>query len=232
MKKLAPSILSADYKNIIKDLEELENCGVDMIHIDIMDGQFVPNFSFGLPMLHYIRERTSMFMDVHLMMYEPLRFLEQIKSAGVDVVTIHMEACSEPFSTLKKIKSLGMNSGIALSPETSERLISDEIFEVIDIIHLMSVAPGVGNQKFLPEILEKIKNTQKLIKEKNSKVLIEVDGDINFENLEEVCKAGTDIVVCGKALFSGNLKENVKRFQVLVKNIESKENRYAIFNRN
>ena len=209
MQELAPSILAADYKILIEQLEIMKENKVEILHIDLMDGQFVPNFAFGIPMIEYIRHKTDFILDVHLMIQEPKRFVQCVRAAGADMITVHVEACEDIMDTLNTIKSVGAKAGVALCPETSEMLITDEILDKSDSIHFMSVAPGVSNQNFIEHTLKKIENIKNVIAKKNKSVIIEVDGGINAMNIEAVCKAGADIIVCGTALFQGNLEDNI-----------------------
>jgi ribulose-phosphate 3-epimerase len=197
---IAPSLLSADFLNLQKDCDMLNTSKADWFHLDVMDGQFVPNISFGLPVIEKIRKATTKICDVHLMILEPGNFAEAFKKAGADVLTVHYEACPHLHRNLQQIKSLGMKAGVALNPHTPVHLLSD-ILHDIDMVLVMSVNPGFGGQQFIPHSLEKIRTLKKMITERNLSTLIEIDGGVTLDNAASIVKAGTDVLVAGNTVF-------------------------------
>jgi ribulose-phosphate 3-epimerase len=215
MALIAPSLLSADFLNLERDCKMLNESQADWFHLDVMDGRFVPNLSFGLPVIEHIRKATTKVCDVHLMIVEPEKYAEAFKNAGADVLTVHIEACTHLHRNIQQIKSLGMKAGVALNPHTPVSLLSD-ILHDIDLVCLMSVNPGFGGQKFIQFTLEKIKQLKKMIDEKGLKVHIEIDGGVTLENAPSILVAGADVLVAGNTVFkSGNPTETIAKLKAL-----------------
>ena len=213
---IAPSVLEADYLELRKQLKMMEDSGVKYLHIDLMDGNYVPNISFGLRMIACIRMAGSFVLDVHMMVQEPVRFADALYVAGADIVTVHFDACRDPEYTLKKIKSLNMKAGIVLNPEDTLEILSGEILQEADVIQLMSVEPGIPNQKFREDTIEKIEALRVMIYYANGRAVIEVDGGINFANAGKVINAGADIIVSGKTLFNGDFCSNYFKMKQII----------------
>lgn len=211
MNYLAPSILSADFCELGSQIEEIGNAGAQYVHIDVMDGVFVPSISFGMPIVSCIRPRTKLFLDVHMMVIKPERYVEEFVKCGADSVTIHVEACDCVEDTLKKIRSLGAKAGIALNPETPVKEILPYL-EMVDMVLVMTVHPGFGGQAYIPECTDKIKEVRAAIKEKNLNVNLEIDGGVNLDNLQMNLDAGANVIVAGSAVFKGNITEKTKAF--------------------
>ncbi len=211
MIKIAPSILSADFLKLGEEIKAAEEAGADMLHIDIMDGHFVPNMTIGPFIVESIRKITSLPLDVHLMIEEPDAYIKDFIKAGADYLTVHIEASVHLHRTVQEIKEGGVKAGVSLNPATSlwglEHILPD-----IQLVLLMSVNPGFGGQKFIPQIIDKIRTLKKFVGEKGLATLIEVDGGINIDNAKDVASAGADILVMGSAFFhSGNYKAIIKR---------------------
>ena len=213
---IAPSILSADFSIMGEEVKNLEKCGADFIHIDVMDGVFVPNITFGIKMVKDIAKHTNLVLDTHLMIVEPWKYTKQFVEAGSHYVTVHYEACKDRLvQTLREIRSYGAKCGLVINPDTPVSAIKNAICEC-DMVLLMSVFPGFGGQKFIENILEKIIEVRKFINDQNLNVLLEVDGGINFENCSIVKNAGANVLVAGSTVFSAvdralairKLKEN------------------------
>lgn len=197
---IAPSLLSANFLKLEQDCEMLNASAAEWFHLDVMDGRFVPNISFGLPVISAIRKSTQKVCDVHLMIEEPEKYAEAFKDAGADVLTVHVEACRHLHRNIQQIKSLGMKAGVALNPHTPVSSI-EEIISDVDLVCVMSVNPGFGGQKFIPATLPKLKQLKKLIQEKHSAALIEVDGGVTLENAASIIEAGADVLVAGNTVF-------------------------------
>ncbi len=200
MARLAPSILSADFANLGEDIKAVDLAGADIIHVDVMDGLFVPSISFGMPVIKSIRKVTEKPFDVHLMINDPIRYIDDFVEAGADWITIHVEACEDVKATLKKIKDAGVRPAISLNPGTDVEEIIPYL-EMVEMVLVMSVNPGFGGQKLIPETLEKVRKLRKLIDERALRCDIEIDGGINLDNVEGIVKDGADIIVAGSAVF-------------------------------
>jgi ribulose-phosphate 3-epimerase len=210
MVMLSPSILSADFKKLGEDIQNLDKYGADLIHIDVMDGMFVPNISFGIPIIKSIKDITKLPFDVHLMIEEPSRYIEDFVKAGADIITIHYEADRHLDRTINYIKSFGVKAGIAVNPATPIAAIKQLIREV-DMVLVMSVNPGFGGQKYIKYCSEKIREVRELANECNKDLLIEVDGGIGTDNIAEVIKSGANVIVAGSAVFkNGELEKNIR----------------------
>ena len=210
--KISPSILSADFSRLGNEIKNLENANADLIHIDVMDGHFVPNITIGPEVIKKLRKYTSLPFDVHLMISPVDNFIKDFADAGADIITIHPEATDDLLNSIKKIKSLNKKAGVSLNPETSIDKVLP-VLDSIDLVLIMSVNPGFGGQKFIAETLEKVKILRKKIDTKKLKTQIEIDGGINFENSKTAKKAGVDILVSGTTIFKengGDLKKNIQ----------------------
>lgn len=216
---LAPSILAADFNNLGEEMKKTERNGAQYIHFDVMDGMFVPSISFGMPVLKSIHDTTEQIMDAHLMVQEPIRYIEAFKEAGADIVTIHLEACENVEETIAKIRECGMKVGLSICPETSEKEV-EHLLSKIDMLLVMSVHPGFGGQKFIPESLDKIRAIRKMVEEQELNVDIQVDGGIYLTNVREVLDAGANIIVAGSAVFKGEPAQNTKEFMEILKSYE------------
>jgi len=200
---VSPSVLSCDFGNIQRDVEMLNTSSAEWIHIDVMDGVFVPNISFGFPVLSAIRQHTSKVLDVHLMISNPDAYLTDFCNSGANIVTVHYEACTHLHRTLSEIKRLGMKAGVALNPHSPISVLQDIITEV-DLVLIMSVNPGFGGQNFISSTVEKVVQLKELIREKNASAIIEVDGGINLENGRLLVNAGADALVAGSFIFGSS----------------------------
>ncbi len=210
--KISPSILSADFSKLGNEIKDLEKAGADLIHIDVMDGHFVPNITIGPEVISKLRKYTSLPFDVHLMISPVHNFIKNFAEAGADIITIHPEATDNLVSSIKEIKSYNKKAGVSLNPETSIENVKP-VLNLIDLVLIMSVHPGFGGQKFIESTLEKVRILKKEISEKKLPVKIEIDGGINFQNANKAIKAGVDILVSGTTIFkenSGDLKKNIK----------------------
>ena len=210
MVKIAPSILSADFSKLGDDIERIDKGGADFIHIDVMDGSFVPNISFGLPVIKSIRNRTDKIFDVHLMINNPSNYIDDFIEAGADIITVHYEADKHIDRTINYIKSKGIKAAVSLNPGTSTSVLKD-LIPSLDMVLIMSVNPGFGGQKFIPYCLDKIKEIKAISNKVNPALLIEVDGGIDKTNVKDVIEAGANVIVAGSAVFNGGeISDNIK----------------------
>ena len=213
MKKIqiSPSILSADFSQLGNEIKRLEEGGADLIHVDVMDGHFVPNLTIGPPVIKALKKNCSIKFDVHLMISPVHKYIDAYADAGADIITIHPEATDDLSASIKKIRDLGKKVGVSLNPETKVSIIKDHL-EQIDLVLIMSVNPGFGGQKFMPEVLDKIKELKNIQKKQNIDFDIEIDGGINFENSKIAIEAGANILVSGTTIFksnNGDIKKNI-----------------------
>lgn len=203
---IAPSILSSDFGKIYESIELINKSEADWIHCDVMDGRFVPNITFGFPVLSAVKRVAQKPLDVHLMIFEPEKYLVDFKKAGADILTVHIEVSSHLHRTINGIRDLGMSPGVAINPHTSIELLN-EIISDIDLVCLMSVNPGFGGQKFIENTFSKIERLKNLIISKNSKAKIEIDGGVDFNNVSKLIKAGADVLVAGNTVFGAKNPE-------------------------
>ena len=209
--KISPSILSADFSQLGNEIKRLEKSGADMIHVDVMDGHFVPNLTIGPPVIESLKKHSSILFDVHLMISPVHKYIEAYANAGADIITIHPEATDNLIESINLIRKLNKKIGVSLNPDTKLNII-ENILDQIDLVLIMSVFPGFGGQKFMPEVVEKIKKLKKIKEEKKLNFDIEVDGGINFDNNKIVIEAGANILVSGTTIFkenNGNIKKNI-----------------------
>ena len=216
---LSPSILSADFAKIGEDVARAAEAGSEYIHIDVMDGAFVPNISFGMPVIKAIRPMTDKVFDVHLMIEEPVRYIQEFVEAGADMITVHVEACKHLHRTIQVIKSFGIKAGVVLNPATSLSTI-EEILPEVDMVLLMSVNPGFGGQKYIETTTDKVRRLRQMITERNLNVDIEVDGGVTQDNVGMLIEAGANIFVAGSAVYKGSVEDNVKGFLEVFKKYE------------
>ncbi len=207
-KRIAPSMLAADFGNLQRDVEMVNNSVADWFHIDVMDGMFVPNISYGMPVISAINKHASKPLDVHLMIEKPERYITEFKNVGAHILTVHYEACTHLHRTIQAIKDEGMLAGVALNPHTPVSVLED-VIKNLDLVLIMSVNPGFGGQKFIENTYKKVTQVKALIKQSNSKALIEVDGGVTDQNIEKLSKLGVDAFVAGSFVFKSNTPEVV-----------------------
>ncbi|MBR4803464.1 MAG: ribulose-phosphate 3-epimerase [Bacteroidales bacterium] len=198
---ISPSLLSADFGNLARDIEMLNNSDADWIHVDVMDGVFVPNISFGQPVVKHIKKHARKPLDVHLMIVDPARYVQSFRDAGADILTVHYEACNHVNRTLNAIKDAGMKAGVVLNPHSPVSLLEDSVQDC-DLVLLMSVNPGFGGQKFIENTYSKVMTLREMCQRKNPACLIEIDGGVNFANAAKLYEAGADVLVAGNTVFS------------------------------
>ena len=216
---LSPSMLAADFGNLGKELQTIEENGAKWIHLDVMDGIFVPNLSFAQPVIASIRPISNLFFDVHLMITEPIRYVESFKKAGADLITIHLEACEDVDATIAKIRECGCKVGLSICPDTPVSDLEPYI-EKVDMVLIMSVHPGFGGQKFIPTSLDKIRELKNMVDEKGLQIDIQVDGGVGVGNVEDVLKAGANVIVAGSAVFGKETAKNTRDMMEILRRYE------------
>ena len=208
-KNITPSLLAADFFDLSSQMKLLKEGNIEVLHLDVMDGMFVPSISFGMPVISSLRKSVDFFFDVHMMVENPERYIEDFYNSGADGITIHFEACKHIDRTISQIKSLGLRSGISINPATPVSLLENIVSEV-DMVLIMSVNPGFGGQKFIPYSLDKIRVLSKMREKKNPKLLIQVDGGVGVDNIKALSDAGVDEFVAGSSVFKGDILKNIK----------------------
>ena len=217
MRILSPSILSADFKNLGQQIVDVKNAGAEYLHVDVMDGVFVKSISLGMPVIKSARSACDIFFDVHLMIVDPIRYIEEIAASGADGITFHLEAAEDPMAVIDKIHSLGKHAGISIKPGTDVSTLKPYL-DKVEMILLMTVEPGFGGQKLIPESFDRIKAVRKMLEDTGSSADLEVDGGIKKENVQDIVKAGANVIVAGSAIYAGDAAANVKEFLSLINN--------------
>ena len=215
MGELCPSILAADFNRLGEQIRTLENAGIKILHIDVMDGDFVPSISFGMPVITSIRKESGLFFDVHLMVREPIRYIDEFVSCGADSITVHLEACSDVEATIRAIHEAGVKAGISIKPATEAEAVRPYIRDV-EMVLVMTVEPGFGGQKYIEACTEKIRRVREIEAEEGASVHVQVDGGINDDTIPVVVNAGADYLVAGSAVFKGDLKKNADHIRELM----------------
>ncbi len=217
---LAPSLLGADFKHLEQDIKAVEQAGAMYLHLDVMDGAFVPSISFGMPVIKALRSCTDMVFDVHMMVEEPARYVDVVRECGADLICVHAEACKHLDSTVRQIRQSGAKAGVALNPATSMAAV-EMVLPLVDMVLVMSVNPGFGGQKFIPYTVEKVRSLRRKLDEMGLAADIQVDGGVTLANVEELLKAGANVIVAGTSVFQGDAGENVGRFLEIFDRYES-----------
>ncbi len=216
---IAPSILSADFTQLGSEIKQTEDNGASFLHFDVMDGMFVPNISFGIPVMKSIRKATRQIMDAHLMVHDPIRYVEAFRDAGADLITVHYEACPDVAKALVKIKDMGLKAGLSINPDTPVGVVR-EYLEIVDMILVMSVYPGAGGQKFIRESLDRLRDIRRMIQESGRDIDLQIDGGVTLDNMPEIIEAGANIFVAGSAVFTGDIGENVRKCMEIFRKYE------------